>query len=218
AARDRDTDVSPHRVAYLTSLQLLDLNARIRQHVVRFRPSHSNRRQLIADVGYLDIIHDDVTIEDGGDRRRLCAVGGNQQIIAAIVGDQISLNASLRAEQKAVHAVPVSKIANVVRDHPVQPADAVFAGQHQLGLPAHVKNGATFEQRAKLRHRITKRSWRLRPAIAAEAGARGRELLLNRCNTHTQYLIIAKRNGSLRARTGALSLCPVETSHPAMLP
>ena len=115
-----------------------------------------NGRQLVADVGDLDIVHDDVAVEDGGDGGRLLAIGGHQQIVAAIVGDQFALIASLGVQQKAVNAVIQRQIANVVGDHAVQPAHAVFAAEHQFGLPAQVEQAAALEQRAKFRRSVPK--------------------------------------------------------------
>src|SRR5271157_3221294 len=214
----READVAPHRVDNLTWFKLGDCDTSFRQHFLCLRTKHPYCCQLVADVGNLDVIHDDVAIEDGDDGGRLRAVGRDQQIVAAIIGNEVSLNLPLCIEQKAVHAVPMSKIANVVGDHSVQPADAVFTGQHQLGLPIHVNRRATFEQRAEFSLGIAKRSGCLSTAIAPELRARRRKLLLNGGNTHTESLIIAKRERSLRTpKFSGVAHLLVETSHPAML-
>src|SRR5271157_1175511 len=192
AARDRDAGAAPNHVAHLASFQLRHLIPRIGQHLASLRPDNADTANFVANVGDLDVVHDDVAIEDGGDGGRLLPVGRYQQVLATVVGNKVSLDASLRAEQKAVHAVARSKVTNVVGDHSVEPADAVFATQHQLGLPAHVKNRAAFEQHAKFSRGIAKRRRRLRSAIAAETSAGGRELLLGGRNTHTEPLIIAE--------------------------
>ena len=100
-----------------------------------FGPAIPTGAQFVADVGYLDIVHNDVALKDLGDGRRLRAIGRHQQIVAAVVGGQVSLIAALRVQQKAVDAVIQRQIANVVGDHAIQPAHPVFPAQHQLGLP-----------------------------------------------------------------------------------
>src|ERR1022692_792204 len=142
ATRDGNPNIAPHCVDHLPRFELRDVQTGRRQYLTRLRAGHANRAQLVADVGDLDIVHDDVPIEDLGDRRRLLAVGGDQQVIAAVVGNQVSLNAPLRAKHEAVHSMPRRQVADVVSDHAIQPAHAVLSGQHQLGLPAHVEEGA----------------------------------------------------------------------------
>src|ERR1019366_8589935 len=84
------------------------------------------------------------------------------------------------------------KVADIVRHHAIQPANAVRSGQHPLALPAHVEKGAALQQRLKFSCGIAKICWGFRAAVYAETGAAGRKLLLKSGNTHTESLIIAK--------------------------
>ncbi len=122
----------------------------------------------------------------------MLAVGGDQQIVPAIVGNQVSLDAPLRAEDKAVHATSGREVADVVGDHAIQPAHAVLSRQHQLGLPAHVEEGTALQQGMEFSRGITEIGRRFRAAIHPQVRAAGRELLLKGSNTHTESLIIAK--------------------------
>ena len=56
---------------------------------------------------------------------------------------EVGLNVALCVEHERVDAgVTQGKIANVVRDHAVQPADAVTAGHRDLGTPTQVIEAA----------------------------------------------------------------------------
>ena len=141
-------------------------------------PAIPNRAQFVADVGNLHIVHDDVALKNLSDGRRLRAVGGHQEIVAAVVGDQISLIASLRVQQEAVDAVVQRQIANVVGDHAIQPAHPVFAAEHQLGLPTQIKQSTALQQRAKFSRRVAVGDGGIGSAIASEARSRGRQPIL----------------------------------------
>src|ERR1019366_2027004 len=71
ATRNRDANFAPHCVDHLPGFELRDVQTSRRQNLARLRAGHANRGQLVADVGDLDIVHDDVTIEDLSYRRRL---------------------------------------------------------------------------------------------------------------------------------------------------
>src|SRR5664279_2490030 len=192
AAREGNTNIAPYGVDHLPEFELRDVQTGSRQNFARLRACHANRGELVADVGDLDVVHDDVTIKYLGYRRLLLAVGGDQKVVAAVVGDQVSLDAPLSAKDEAVHPVPRRKVADIVRDHAVQPAHSILSGQHQLGLPAHVEEGATLQQRSKFSRGIAEVRGSFRAAIHAQARAAGRKLLLKRRNAHTESLIIAK--------------------------
>src|SRR5664279_957806 len=190
AAREGNPNSAPHSVDHLPEFELRDVQTGSRQNFARLRTCHANRGELVADVGNLDVVHDDVAIEDLSYRRLLLAVGGDQQVVAAVVGDQVSLDAPLGVKDEAVHTAPRRKVADVVRDHAIQPAYAVLSGQHQLGLPAHVEESATLQQRSKFSRGIAEVRGSFRAPMNAEARAVGRKLLLKGSNTHTEYLII----------------------------
>ena len=90
----------------------------------------------------------------------------HQQRVAALKGVEIRLNAALRVQHKGINAVAGGKIANVIGDHAVQPADAVAAGHRDFGPPTQVIEAATREQGLELGARI------------AEIGRRGRAAVL----------------------------------------
>src|SRR5664279_4808309 len=206
AARDGDANFAPYGVDHLPGFELRDVQTGSRQNFARLRACHANRGELVADVGNLDVVHDDVTIKYLGYRRLLLAVGGDQKVVAAVVGDQVSLDAPLGVKNEAVHTVPRRKVADIVRDHAVQPAHPILSGQHQLGLPAHVEESATLQQRPEFNRGIAQVRGSFRAPMDAEAGAGGRKLLLKGSNTHTEYLII--RSGVRivgRGRQSALS-------------
>ena len=102
---------------------------------------------------------------------RLRAVAGDEDMIAAVVGDEVGDDAALGRQQEVVHTMSHGEVANVVGDHAIEPAHAVFAGQHQLGLPAHVEEAAALQQRAKLRSGVAERGRSISPAIASRRAA-----------------------------------------------
>src|SRR5258707_4234868 len=67
-----------------------------------------------------------------------------KQRIAPLISVQVTLNVSLRIEHESINSVPLGKVANVIRDHTVQPAYAVFARHVEL------RPGCKFEDAAAL--------------------------------------------------------------------
>ena len=92
-------------------------------------PVSADRRNLVADVRHFDVVGNDVVIKELQDLVALRALGIDQQRLAAIEGVEVSLDASLGVEQEGIDAVAGGQVANIVRNHAVQPADAVAAGQ-----------------------------------------------------------------------------------------
>ena len=68
-------------------------------------------------------------VESGDDLLDLAAIGFHHERLALVIDEHIAENAALRVEQESIHAVSGGEIANVVRNHAVQPAHAVAAGQ-----------------------------------------------------------------------------------------
>ena len=124
------------------------------ENVARFRPGQADRGQFVADVGDLNIVGDDVVIEQLQYFVALCALRIHQQRVAALKGVEVRLNAALRVQHISINAVAGGKIANVVRDHAVQPADAVAAGHRDFGAPTQVIEAATREQGLEFGTRI----------------------------------------------------------------
>src|SRR5450756_369776 len=113
---------------------------------VRFGSGQADCGELVADVGDLHIVGDDEVIEQLQYFASLCVLRIHQQRVAALKGVEVRLNTALRVQHKGIDAVAGGKIANVVGDHTVQPADAVAAGHRDFGAPIQVIEAATREQ------------------------------------------------------------------------
>src|ERR1039458_7133804 len=116
------------------------------QHELRLRSGQAERGEFVADVGDLNIVGDDVAIEELQYFVSLSAFRIYQQRVSTLEDVEVGLNAALRVEQERIDAVAGRKIANIVRDHAVQPADAVAAGHRDLGTPAQVIEPAARKQ------------------------------------------------------------------------
>ena len=165
AAHQRALRALPRHRLHLQSLHLSNRESGRRQHVARFRPRNSQRRQLLAEIRDLNIVHDDVVVEGRENLLGLPAVGVHRDRLAAIVGIQIAQNVPLRIQQKRIHALAHGQVADIVGDHPIQPAHAVAAGQRNLRPEPEVIDAAPAAQRRKLRLRIAKARRRGRAAI-----------------------------------------------------
>src|SRR5260370_34464343 len=120
----------------------------------RFRSGQAEGGESSADVGDLHIVGDDEVIKQLQYFVSLPAFRIHQQRVAALEGVEVRLNAALRVQHKSIDAVAGGKIANVVGDHAVQPADAVAAGHRDLGAPTQVIEAASREQGLELGARI----------------------------------------------------------------
>src|ERR1035437_7002127 len=133
----------------------------------RFGSSQAERGQFVAGVGDLYVVGDDEVIEQLQYFVPLCVLRIHQQRVAALKGVEVRLNAALRVQHIGIDAVAGGKIANVVGDHTVQPADAVAVGHRDLGAPIQVIEAATREQGLEL------------GASIAEVGCGGRAAVLS---------------------------------------
>src|ERR1039458_9005423 len=60
ATRNGNPNIAPHCVDHLPRFELRDVQTGRRQYHTRLRAGHANRAQLVADVGDLDIVHDEI--------------------------------------------------------------------------------------------------------------------------------------------------------------
>ena len=157
AACDGDSNVVPHQIDDLAGRKVRGINTSLSKGHSRLRSGEPDRREFVADIGDLDVVHDDVAVKHLCDGRNLRAIAGNENVIAAIVGNKVSHDTTLGREQEVVDTVSDGKIADVIGDHAVEPADAVFASQYELGLPARVIEAATLQERVKLSRRVAER-------------------------------------------------------------
>src|SRR5215467_8470383 len=127
--QEGDCDPTPLNLRKLQIPEIRNGDVHAFERGTRFRSSQSDCGDLVADIGHLDIVGNDVVIENLPDPVTLRALAIHQQRIAPVKGIQISLDVSLGIEQKRVYAVAGSEIADIVRDHSIQPADAVAAGK-----------------------------------------------------------------------------------------
>src|SRR5580693_2743538 len=95
-------------------------------------------------------------IESGHDLLALAAISFHYQLVPEVVDIHVPKNAALRIEQESIHTVSRSKVANVVRDHAVQPAHPIFPGERNPRPEAQVINSAAAGKRGKLRSGISK--------------------------------------------------------------
>jgi hypothetical protein len=119
------------------------VNPRRLQHIAHLWPCHPNRCQLCADVRNLYVIHDYVVIEGSKELSHLRLIRVDRQEFAAIICIQVAQNMSLRIQQESIYTMPNSEIANVIRDHPVQPPDPITAGNADLRAATQVVYAAT---------------------------------------------------------------------------
>src|SRR5271163_5304354 len=90
----------------------------------------------------LYIIHNDEVIEMGKQARGLGAVGVQQDVAGPSIDVAISLDAPLSIEDEIVVAVTLGEGLDGVRDHAVEPAKAVFAGDADAGAIAQIEAGS----------------------------------------------------------------------------
>ncbi len=154
AARGGQSDAVPDEVMHLVRLQLGKRDAGPGENLARVGADDGDGGEFLADVGDFDVIHDDMAVEEFAYPFDLIAVGRKQEIIAAIVGDQIALDASLGIQDEAVIPLVQRQVPGIVGDHPIQPAGAVLAGENQFGAPAQVQNRAAAAQRPEFVLRV----------------------------------------------------------------
>src|ERR1700756_1580777 len=121
------------RLKDLQRVRVWDGNPRGGQHLARLRPANAQHSNRIAQVLNLDVVHDDVVVERREYLLNLAAVGVDHDRLTPVIHIKIAQDVSLRIQQKGMHTLPGCQVANVVRYHPVQPANAVAAGERNLG-------------------------------------------------------------------------------------
>jgi len=119
-----------------------------RIHIIRIGRAHTEllgerRRVPPAGGGKLRVRRKDSRGDEREDALALPAFRIDHQRIAKVICVKIALNAPLCIEQKGIHAVIRGKIAHVVSDHAVQPANPVAARNRDLGATAEVEEAAT---------------------------------------------------------------------------
>src|SRR5205807_317269 len=129
-------ELLPTDLRQLQGLKLGKVEADAPKRVTGCRAGDSKRGQLLADVGYLDLIHDDVTPKEPQNFFSLRPVGSDQERVATVIGIKVAQNVALWIQHKRVNASADSEITNVVRDHAVEPAHAVSSREPDAGTPA----------------------------------------------------------------------------------
>src|SRR5436190_1996549 len=100
----------------------------------------SNLQQRLQES--LNILHEYVTVKNLQDGLNLCTLSANQQRLAAIERIQVSLDLSLRIQNKRINTLPHGQITNVIRDHAIQPPHPVSSGQRNQTAVNPIKSAA----------------------------------------------------------------------------
>src|SRR5258708_15082375 len=116
------------------------------ENMARFGSSQSEPGEFIADVGDFNIVGNDVVVEQLQHFFALPAFRIDEERVAPLENVEGRLDAALRIEQKGVDSAAGGKIANVIRRHSVQPADAVAAVHRDLGARTQVIEAAVRQQ------------------------------------------------------------------------
>jgi hypothetical protein len=117
-----------------------------------FRAGEEEAAALVADVGELDVVHDDEVVEVGEERGDLVAGGFEQDGIFEQEGGEVALDAALGVEDEVVAALAGGELDGV-GDHAVEPADAVGAGDADPAGRVERGDGGPGEERGELRNR-----------------------------------------------------------------
>ena len=81
-------------------------------------------------------------VESGQDFLDLAAIRFHDERLARVINVHIAENPALRVQQESIHPVSGGEIANIIRDHAVQPAHAIAAGKRNSCAEAEVINSA----------------------------------------------------------------------------
>ena len=98
----------------------------------------------------LDVVHDDEAVEEFHERGNAVCSRSEQDAVTESQRDSVALDATLRAEEEVVVHLPGDERLDGVGGHPIQPADAVLAGDLN---PADVRDrgdAGGFEQGTQL--------------------------------------------------------------------
>src|SRR5437588_521142 len=98
-------------------------------------------------------------VECGGDLLNLATISLHDESVALVTSVHVAEDAALRVKQESINAMARGKVANVIRDHAVQPARAVGAGERDPGAEAEVIDSAGVVKSCELLLRIGK-AWR----------------------------------------------------------
>ena len=156
------------------------------------RPLNGDAGEFVADVGDLDVVHDDEFVEDVFQALGLPELGIDEQVVAEVVDIEIALDAALRIQDEVVIAVVLREVAHIVGDHAVSPADTVGAGEHDLRAPAEVVHASGEDEGMIFRPRIAKGACGLGTAVLGEVGASGSQLVIewSACHKTTDDYIL----------------------------
>ena len=80
------------------------------------------------EVVELDVVHDDEAIEQGGEGGEARAIGLEQEGLRVQEGSCVALDAPLGTEDEVVAALARRECLDGIRDHAIEPTDAIFAG------------------------------------------------------------------------------------------
>jgi len=100
---------------------------------------------VIHDWEQFHVVHDDEAVEmllDGGDLR---AIGCKKEIFAIAVDRTVTLNAALGIEEEVVVALTGREGLRGIRDHAVEPAGSVRAGDAEKGAVSEWKSSDIME-------------------------------------------------------------------------
>ena len=106
---------------------------------------------LVADVGELDVVHDDEVVEVGHERVQLPAAGFEEDGVRLKKCGEVALDAALGVEHEVVAAVAGREFLDGVGDHAVEPADAVLAGDSDPAGLVERRDAGCVEQGGELR-------------------------------------------------------------------
>src|SRR5260370_17366162 len=95
-------------------------------------------------------------VEGGDGLLDLAAITLDNDRVALAVSVHVPKDAALRVEQEGIDAVTGCEVADVVRNHAVQPAHAVAAGERNPGAEAEVIDSAAAGESREFLLRIGK--------------------------------------------------------------
>src|SRR6185437_6860309 len=127
-------------VTNLKRLHSTHVNSGSRKQLIGFRPCYPNGTDRSSKIAEFHFIHNDEAPQGGQQRLRLIAISFQQQGLAAIKNVQVAQNPSLSVQNKVVSATVEWKVANIVRDHIMQPPHAILAAQVNQSAPVQTEN------------------------------------------------------------------------------
>src|SRR5277367_1070706 len=89
----------------------------------------------------LHVIHNDEVVEVSNKASSLRFVGIEEKLLGGAIDIRVALDASLGVEDEVVVAEAFGKRLNGIRDHAVEPAEAVRSGNPDTGAVAEVEGG-----------------------------------------------------------------------------